>query len=101
MDFNPTITPVMDLSSIKTGSEQMDKMFGKQTLNVGAIASKAAAITFPENLISNSVTSTEPIAKSNVTFIQNNTSPKELSRIDIYRQTKNQLLSINGLEGGL
>ena len=25
-----------------------------------------------------------------MTFIQNNYSPKELSRIDIYRQTKNQ-----------
>ena len=31
---------------------------------------------------------------NNVTYVQNNYSPKELSRIDIYRQTKNQISMI-------
>ena len=29
---------------------------------------------------------------NNYNFVQNNTSPKSLSRLEIYRQTKNQLL---------
>ena len=35
-------------------------------------------------------------APQGITFIQNNTSPKALSRLDIYRQTKNQLFAAQG-----
>ena len=33
----------------------------------------------------------------NIQFVQNNYSPKALSRFDIYRQTKNQLSMLKGL----
>ncbi len=34
---------------------------------------------------------------NNYSFVQNNTSPKALSRLDIYRQTKNQLQFARGV----
>ena len=40
--------------------------------------------------VSNAVT-------NNYSFVQNNTSPKALSRLDIYRQTKNQLAFAKGV----
>ena len=38
-----------------------------------------------------------PVAGNNYTFTQNNYSPKALSRIEIYRQTKNQFSALKGL----
>ena len=38
-------------------------------------------------------------AQPSTTFIQNNYSPKHLSSIDIYRQTRNQLSSLKGAMG--
>lgn len=39
----------------------------------------------------------ETIVNNNYNFVQNNTSPKALSRLDIYRQTKNQLAFAKGV----
>lgn len=36
-------------------------------------------------------------ASNNYNFTKNNYSPKSLSRIDIYRQTKNQFAALKGL----
>ena len=41
--------------------------------------------------------SKETIVNNNYNFVQNNTSPKALSRLDIYRQTKNQLAFAKGV----
>ena len=38
-----------------------------------------------------------PTSGNNYNFTQNNYSPKALSRIDIYRQTKNQFSALKGL----
>lgn len=40
---------------------------------------------------------TTPASGNNYNFTQNNYSPKALSRIDIYRQTKNQFSALKGL----
>lgn len=50
----------------------------------------ARQISIPQSLSSNSVTSNR-----NIQFVQNNYSPKPLSRIEIYRQSRN-LLSLYG-----
>lgn len=34
---------------------------------------------------------------NNYNFVQNNTSPKALSRLEIYRQTRNQLNFVKGV----
>ena len=99
MEFNPKITPVLDLAAIEAGSTQMNNLLGKKTLNVGAIAAKAAVVSS-----TTAPTSTDQINPGGTTgqtiqFTQINNSPKELSRIDIYRQTKNQLLQLKGVGG--
>lgn len=38
-----------------------------------------------------------PSVGNSYSFVQNNYSPKALSRIDIYRQTKNQFSALKGL----
>ena len=38
-----------------------------------------------------------PAAGNTYTFTQNNYSPKALSRVEIYRQTKNQFSAMKGL----
>lgn len=53
--------------------------------NIGAIANGA---TMGENVRANTTTSE---VTNNYNFVQNNTSPKALSRLDIYRDTRNLL----------
>ncbi len=100
LDFNPSIRPVMDLTDIQTGASQIDGMLGDKTLNVAGIAARAAnAVTIDPSAPEVTDPSLQPATAAPITFIQNNTSPKELSRIEIYRQTKNQLLQAKGLVG--
>ncbi len=96
-DMAPTVSPVLDMSSIETGGRILDNIFGRErTLNlVPAINSSANAavrlngqVGADGNVISS--------GDSNVSFVQNNYSPKALSRLEIYRQTKNQLLALKG-----
>lgn len=94
LDANPTIRPVVDLSNIESSGTKIDKLFGGQTLSFASAASVSASIAANQANQSAipAVANNEPAV---VSFTQNNYSPKELSRIDIYRQTKN-LLSQKG-----
>lgn len=75
---NPIITPVLDLSNVQAGARTLNNMFSAtQALNA------SASIDTLQNEQLNS-------SKLGTTFIQNNYSPKALSRTEIYRQTKNQ-----------
>lgn len=98
LDFEPTIRPVVDLSAIEASGSQIDSMFGMKKLNLSLATIKAANVSTTGQTTSDSVTqqSKQP---ANIQFTQNNYSPKELSRVDIYRQTKNQLLQAKGLAG--
>lgn len=79
-DWQPVITPVLDMSNINPGLR-----------NLNAIASYRA----PQSSKSTVADTTETDAGSSVVFNQYNTSPKPLSRFEIYRQTKNQLSMMN------
>ena len=91
MEFSPTIRPVIDLTDIRKGESQIDSIFGTKRLN----------LTLAANRLSNVVASPSETDSSNklqqtdktpaVSFTQNNYSPSALSRIEIYRQTRNQL----------
>lgn len=78
--WRPVIKPTLDMSGVNPGA-----------LNANVIASNSAA---GYNL--NSTSGTQPTATS-FAFTQNNYSPKPLSRTEIYRQTKNQFATIEGL----
>jgi tape measure domain-containing protein len=97
MNFSPTIRPVVDLSEIRAGGTAMDALFARKSLNLGVATNKAAGIT--TGVDTNTIPGTAPTQGANIQFTQNNYSPKELSRIDIYRQTRNQLLQTKGLIG--
>lgn len=79
---NPTITPVLDLTHVKTGVAQLNGMLGASTS-----LTNASGIFVPSKTDANGV----PINAATIKFEQNNYSPESLSAIDIYRQTKNQL----------
>ena len=72
---DPVITPVLDLSRVSSGI---------RTLNSAFSTNQALAAAGSMSNLQNG----QPVA--GVQFIQNNYSPKALSRADIYRQTRNQ-----------
>jgi len=97
-DFNPTITPVLDLSQIQNGSRQLGSIidFGR-TIEITGALSRASKISgqFESNeQMPTDNDSTNTTNGASFTFTQNNYSPKALSRADIYRQTKNQFSAL-------
>lgn len=76
LDLNPVITPTLDLSNLINGVNLIDDMFETQRLGVRGYATSGV---------------TGSTGGNTYQFIQNNTSPKALSREDIYRQTNNQI----------
>jgi hypothetical protein len=91
MEVQPTIRPVLDLSEVRSSA-------GRLT----AILSRSQAMKISSSM--NRETTGEiqngdgtPSVGNSYSFIQNNYSPKALSRIDIYRQTKNQFSALKGL----
>jgi tape measure domain-containing protein len=98
LEFAPSIRPVLDLTNIQNGSSQIQGLLGQQSINVSAAALRASSITTRAPVVDTSVDQAASPA-SNISFTQINNSPKELSRLDIYRQTRNQLLQAKGLVG--
>lgn len=86
VDTQPTIRPVFDLSEVETGAKRLNAMFSRN--QAMSISSSMTNRTPADEPVQNGDT-TSGKGVSN-TFIQNNYSPKALSRVEIYRQTKNQ-----------
>lgn len=99
IDMTPTITPILDLSLVQKDAGLLTTMFPDTPISVDAAYSTAqnASAGLRNNqqslLEAATATGTSP---SSVTYIQNNTSPKALSQVEIYRQTKNQLSTAKG-----
>ncbi len=89
-DFNPTITPVLDLTQVQAGARGIGGIMGNSSVAADMSLRNADYIS--------AVTSTRPddsvaTAKQtgDVVFNQNIYAPKELSANDIYRNTKSQI----------
>lgn len=101
-DFNPVITPVLDLSEIKKGASGINASLTPKPididLNTTNQKAKNASFTHQTSRENQNVSDTQKDSKSSVEFnyTQNNTSPKALSSAEIYRQTKNQLSVAKG-----
>lgn len=108
VDTNPTITPVLNLDEITSGIGDMNSMFDNSmgTIDIEGYLNNASLDTLSgfdvngldyninEYLTSqNGVASAAP-AETVFNYTQNNYSPKSLSNLDIYRNTKNQLASL-------
>lgn len=83
-DLNPVITPIVDLSNAKRGAQALNAM-------MSSVSARKIADSLAASEIQNGVNTAGENSTGGVTFIQNNYSPKALSRIEVYRQTKNQL----------
>lgn len=82
-DFaNPVIRPTLDLSNVTAGAAAISSMFGRQSIGVD------------EDAYDESENSQNGVVYN---YTQNNYSPKALSRIDIYRQTKNLINASQGV----
>lgn len=97
IDFDPTITPVLDLSLIKRDAGQLIKMLDIPALDVSTSTStaQAAKSTVDESRSS----SDEGETSANGTtynYTQYNTSPKALPPAEIYRNTKNLISQTKG-----
>ena len=92
----PVITPVMDLSQVDTGLSQMGSLISGATTGMEIAAKVREGFEAKKTAVSEGTSSNASgISKSIVNnFTQNNYSPKALSRLDIYRQTKNQLATV-------
>lgn len=82
LDFNPVITPLLDLSLVRQQLSELDAMFTSRAESMG-IGQNGGQFTG------------NPTQQIN--FTQNNYSPKALSRYEIYRDTKNQLNMMKGV----
>lgn len=93
MDVQPTIRPVLDLSAVEAGTGRLNTLFSRnQALSVST--------GMNDRVSEMEVQNGESSPTGNIyRFTQNNYSPKALSRIDIYRQTKNQFSAMKGLVG--
>lgn len=83
IDFNPVITPMLDLSLIREQIAELDSLMNNPAYGL------------------NGQNEGDPYAGSApINYIQNNYSPKALSRVEIYRQTRNQLSNIRKVVSG-
>lgn len=84
INMNPVITPVLDLSKVKSQSRALASLTDTNSfVSASVIASQQTAAE---------VAASDAVASGmSITFEQNNYSPEALSDIEIYRQTNNQL----------
>lgn len=82
---SPVITPVIDLTKVKQGTRHIKSIISNS--NVHEIMSDNKVHDISENSSNRNAT---------FSFVQNNYSPKALSRTEIYRQTRNQLSAAKG-----
>lgn len=91
-DLNPVITPMVDLTNVIDAANTIGAMFASAIIGTSNSASSIGSV-IRTGSVSNSeeeFQNDDSSGGNTYNFIQNNTSPKSLSRIDIYRQTKNQ-----------
>lgn len=83
IDYQPAIRPVIDLSSVQSGARKLSAILSSsQAMRINSDIEHSAG-----KIIQNGDNSPTVVNNS---FTQNNYSPKALSKIDVYRQTRNQ-----------
>lgn len=92
---DPIIKPIVDTTNVLHSINEIERRFnaavsttakGAVLLNEG-VANSVIRKNNPQDI---DATTTGPSVENKYEFVQNNYSPKALSRIDIYRQTNNQ-----------
>lgn len=98
------ITPVIDMSDVMDALDNFDSTYRptiKPRLDMSdvdpALSNMNAVASYMGNRSVEKSQETEPSTPASFNFTQNNYSPKALSRIDIYRQTRNQFSTVKDM----
>ena len=89
-EFNPTITPVLDLTNVRVGAREISGLISS-TNGINATVSTGQAQTIAATETPNQTIPTSQNGSNEVRFEQNIYAPTQLSTSDIYRQTRNQI----------
>jgi len=94
IDMDPTITPVLDLSTVEKDAQKLSDL--TNVVPISAAASFGQASTVSQEVSAAQRVAAEEAAAAGVSFNyeQNNYSPEALSDVEIYRQTRNQLSQV-------
>lgn len=89
-EFNPTITPVLDLTKVNAEAKNLDRYLNISAIQPTVSMSRANVIASTASLTDTETDEgiSEP---KDVSFIQNIYAPEALSTNDIYRNTKSQI----------
>lgn len=91
VDLYPTITPVLDLSQIQNGSRSLNSIFANRSIALAETSTRQVS-SIARHSSSNGASAESKVVSAqpaSFNFTQNNYSPKALSNIEIYRQTRN------------
>ena len=93
MDLAPTITPVLDLSSVRKSASELGDVLGTKpiTMDQSYSSAQVASAGYQDSRANDGDEGTAGGHSEQYNFNQYNYSPKALSTADIYRQTQNQL----------
>lgn len=89
-EFNPTITPVLDLSRVAAESGKINSLMSGQTISADVSINKAKYLATTNQETPDTVTQPNNTPRE-LKFEQNIYAPTALSTNDIYRGTKSQL----------
>jgi tape measure domain-containing protein len=91
LNANPSITPVLDLSNIQKDAGKISGLLSDTTVTPTVSIDGAKSITDVNTSSTSSTTNDSPPVVKEIKLEQNNYSPKALSAVEIYRNTKNQI----------
>lgn len=91
--LHPQITPVVDMSDVQAGFSRINRLHAPTlhtTVTGARVAAVASSLNQRQNNLNQPVPQNNQNGPQNFNFVQNNYSPKALSRTEIYRNTNNQ-----------
>jgi tape measure domain-containing protein len=88
LEMNPVITPVLDLTAVQAGAQQIGNLIPTPTVGTASFGQAAAISSAETTRVEDQVAA---LGGPSFRFEQNNYSPDALTEVEIYRQTKNQL----------
>lgn len=98
------ITPVIDMSDVMDALDDFDSTYRptiKPRLDMSDVDPALSNMNAVASYMGNRSSNESPVAQNSTptsfNFTQNNYSPKPLSRIDIYRQTRNQFSTVKDM----
>ena len=97
IDYQPTIRPVLDLTDVQNNANALDMILPEYSgyLDVSTNLAASANLGYESNreAVEGEITTGN---STTIEYNQYNNSPKSLSNVEIYRQTRNQLSTLKG-----